>query len=283
LASRRERVAQGLFLAAACVCILFVLLICAFLLVQSFPALVGIGPIRFLAGRKWNPSRRQFGIAPMLVGSLCVTAGAIALGAPVGVCAAAFLARFAGRRLGRALRAAVRLMAGLPSVVYGFWGLTALVPLLRKFFGAGKSILTASLLLGIMILPTIVSISESALRAVPEPYIEGALALGASRERGLFFIQLPAAKSGILAAVVLGVGRAVGETMAVIMVAGNQAAFPKSLRSGVRTLTSNIALEMGYAAGLHREALFATALALFVFILLLNFLLSIWRKGTAHG
>ena len=269
---------RGVFLACACASVLCVALICIFLFANSLPAIGKIGPLQFLLGDKWTPSRELFGIAAMIVGSLCVTAGAILFGVPVGVLCAVYLAKFAGKKTSRALRPAVNLMAGLPSVVYGFWGLVVLTPLMRNLFGAGKSMLTASLLLGVMILPTVVSVSESAIRAVPESYYEGALALGASHERSVFFVVLPAAKSGVLAAIVLGIGRAVGETMAVIMVAGNQAVFPKSIFSGLRTMTANIVLEMGYAQGLHREALIATAAALFVFVLLLNFLLSLLKR-----
>jgi phosphate transport system permease protein len=217
-----------------------------------------------------------YGIAPMILGSVYVTAGAIAAGVPLGILCAVFMARFCPAPLRSVMSPAVTLLAGIPSVVYGFFGLVVMVPVLR-FLGAGngKSMLTASLLLGIMILPTIISVSEAALRAVPPVYYEGALALGASHEEAVFFVQVPAAASGIIAAVVLGIGRSIGETMAVIMVAGNQAVIPQSLFKGARTLTANIVLEMGYAADLHREALIATAAALFVFIMAINLLFTL--------
>ena len=207
----------------------------------------------------------------MIMGSLYITAGAIIVGVPVGIYTAVFMAKFCSGKLYKILKPAVDLLAGIPSVVYGFFGMVVLVPMVRNIFGGnGNSILTASLLLGIMILPTIIGVSESAIRAVPDSYYEGSLALGASHERSVFFTVLPAAKSGILAGVVLGIGRAIGETMAVVMVAGNQARMPMELAKGVRTLTANIVLEMGYATDLHREALIATAVVLFVFILLIN-------------
>lgn len=215
----------------------------------------------------------------MIVGSLYVTAGALLLGVPVGILTAVFLARFCPRPLYKPLKSAVNLMAGIPSVVYGFFGLVVLVPFVRETFGGrGMSVLTASVLLGLMILPTIISVSESALRAVPQSYYEGGLALGASHERSVFRTILPAAKSGIFAGVVLGIGRAVGETMAVMMVAGNQAVIPDGILSGVRTLTTNIVLEMGYSTDLHREALIGTAVVLFVFILIINLSLSLLKR-----
>lgn len=232
-----------------------------------------IGVFDFLLGEKWKPtdSPPSFGILPMILGSIYVTAGAIIIGVPIGILTAVFLARFCPKRAHKILKPAVDLLAGIPSVIYGFFGLVVLVPLVRELFGGpGTSILTASVLLGIMILPTIIGVSESALRAVPNEYYENALALGATHERAVFRVVLPAAKSGILASVVLGIGRAIGETMAVIMVAGNNARIPVDILKGVRTLTSNIVMEMGYAADLHREALIATGVVLFVFILIIN-------------
>ncbi len=274
----KETCLKYVFLLCACVSILCVVLICLFLFANGLPAIAEIGPLNFLLGTRWKPGNDIYGIAPMIVGSLYVTAGAILAGVPLGILTAVYMAKFASRRVNRALWPAISLMAGIPSIIYGFFGLVVLVPLMEALFGGGKSVLTASILLGIMILPTIVNVSESAIRAVPESYYEGALALGASHERSVFFAVLPAAKSGLLAAVVLGIGRAVGETMAVIMVAGNQAVIPDSIFSGVRTMTANIVLEMGYAADLHREALIATAVVLFVFILLINLLLSLLRR-----
>ncbi|MDF2838482.1 MAG: pstC [Evtepia sp.] len=275
----KESIMKYLFLLCACVSILCVLLICLFLFANGLPAIGEIGPLKFLLGTKWKPGNNIFGIAPMILGSLYVTAGAILIGVPLGVLTAVFIARFSSKRMNRVLRPAVSLMAGIPSIIYGFFGLVVLVPLIRILTGGGKSILTTSILLGIMILPTIITVSESAIRAVPNSYYEGSLALGASHERSVFFAVLPAAKSGIFAATVLGIGRAIGETMAVIMVAGNQAVIPESITSGVRTLTANIVLEMGYAADLHREALIATAVVLFVFILLINVILSLLKRG----
>ena len=274
---------HGVFLAAACVCVLCVLLICLFLFVNGLPAIGEIGQLRFLAGTSWRPGEGLYGIAPMILGSLYVTAGAILFGVPLGLLTAVFMASFCGERLHRVASPVISLLAGIPSVVYGFFGLVVMVPAVRMLFGAGgtsgKSMLTASLLLGIMILPTIVGVSETAIRAVPSIYYEGALALGATHERAVFFAVLPAAKSGIMAAVILGVGRSIGETMAVIMVAGNQAVIPGSPLHGLRTMTANIVLEMGYAADLHREALIATSVVLFVFILLINFLFSLAKRG----
>lgn len=267
----KEVFMKGIFLAAASVSILAVMLICVFLFVNGIPAMQEIGFANFLLGQKWKPSNEIFGIFPMILGSCYVTAGAVVLGVPVGILTAVFLAYFCPEKIYPVLKSAVGLLAGIPSVIYGFFGLVVLVPLIRDLFGGkGSSMLAASVLLGIMILPTIIEVVESAIRAVPESYYEGALALGASHERSVFFLVLPAVKSGVLAGIVLGIGRAVGETMAVIMVAGNQARMPAGILKGVRTLTANIVIEMGYAAQLHREALVATAVVLFVFILLIN-------------
>lgn len=267
----KEVFMKGIFLAAASVSILAVMLICVFLFVNGIPAMQEIGFADFLLGQKWKPSNGIFGIFPMILGSCYVTAGAVVLGVPVGILTAVFLAYFCPEKIYPVLKSAVGLLAGIPSVIYGFFGLVVLVPLIRDLFGGkGSSMLAASVLLGIMILPTIIEVVESAIRAVPESYYEGALALGASHERSVFFLVLPAVKSGVLAGIVLGIGRAVGETMAVIMVAGNQARMPAGILKGVRTLTANIVIEMGYAAQLHREALVATAVVLFVFILLIN-------------
>lgn len=262
-----------IFFLTACVSVAAVALICFFMFANGIPAMHKIGFTEFIFGLKWKPELEQFGIFPMIVGSIIVTAGAIILGVPVGIMTAIFMARFCPACFYSVMRHGVNLLAGIPSVVYGFFGLTAIVPVIRTVFGgSGTSILAASIVLAIMILPTIVSVSETSLRAVPSLYFEGSLALGACKERSVFFAELPAAKSGIIAGVILGVGRAVGETMAVIMVAGNQAVLPHGLTKGIRTLTANIVLEMGYAAGLHREALIATAVVLFFFILVINFI-----------
>ncbi len=275
----KEKVMQGVFLIAACVSILAVALICIFLFANGIPAIGKIGVGNFLLGTEWRPLKEIFGIFPMIVDSLYVTAGAILFGVPIGLLCAIFMARFCPKKLYKVLKPLVDLLAGIPSIVYGFFGLMVLVPLMQDLFGgSGKGILTASLLLGIMILPTIISVSESSIRAVPESYYEGALALGATRERSVFAAILPAAKSGILAGVILGVGRAIGETMAVVMIAGNQPILPTSILSGVRTMTANVVLEMGYATGLHREALIATAVVLFVFILIINLCFSLLKR-----
>lgn len=274
---------HGVFLFCACVSILAVLLICVFLFANGIPAMKEIGLFDFLMGRQWKPNNNIYGILPMILGSIYVTAGAILLGVPIGILVAVFMTRFCPKWLYKILKPAVDLLAGIPSVVYGFFGLMVIVPLIRDLFGgSGTSMLAASIVLGIMILPTIISVSESAIRAVPESYYEGSLALGASHERSVFRVVLPAAASGVMAGVILGVGRAIGETMAVIMVAGNQAALPRGLFSGVRTMTANIVLEMGYAADLHREALIATAVVLFVFILIINVSFSVLKRRSEN-
>lgn len=275
----KERVMKAVFLLTACVSVAAVALICVFLFASGVPAIAEIGVFKFIFGTQWKPGNNIFGIFPMIVGSLYVTAGALIIGVPVGILTAVFMARFCPDWLYKIMKPAVNLMSGIPSVVYGFFGLTVLVPFIRNAFGGrGLSVLTASVLLGLMILPTIIGVSESAIRAVPQSYYEGGLALGASHERSIFFTILPAAKSGIFAGVILGVGRAVGETMAIIMVAGNQTVIPKSLTDGVRTLTTNIVMEMGYAADLHLEALIGTAVVLFVFILIINLSFSLVKR-----
>lgn len=270
--TKKETLMAVLFFLTACVSIIAVALICWFLFANGIPAMKEIGLGNFLLGKKWKPGNDLYGILPMILGSIYVTAGAIIVGVPTGVLTAVFMARFCPKKIYRPLKSMIELLAGIPSVVYGFFGLVVIVPFIRNSFssGNGSSILSASLLLGMMILPTIIGVAESALRAVPEQYYEGALALGATQERSVFFVLIPAAKSGLLAGVVLGIGRAIGETMAVIMVAGNWAVIPDSLLDGVRTMTANIVLEMGYATDLHREALIATGVVLFVFILIIN-------------
>lgn len=270
---------HGVFLFSACASILAVALICIFLFANGIPAMAKIGLFDFIGGSQWRPGNNVYGILPMILGSIYVTAGAIIIGVPIGILVAIFMTRFCPDKLYKILKPAVDLLAGIPSVVYGFFGLMVIVPLIRDLFGgSGTSMLAASIVLGIMILPTIISVSESALRAVPESYYEGSLALGASHERSVFKVVLPAATSGVMAGVILGVGRAIGETMAVIMVAGNQAIIPRGLLTGIRTMTANIVLEMGYAADLHREALIATAVVLFVFILIINLSFSILKR-----
>jgi phosphate transport system permease protein len=284
----KERVMRWVFAAAACVCIAAVVLICVFLFANGIPFFKKYDLFAFISGTKWSPDIYEtgdglYGILPMIVGSVYVTGGALLIGGPIGILAGVYMARFCPGKVLKVVQPMVALMAGIPSVVYGFFGITNLVPMVRNFFGGtGFSILTASLLLGIMILPTIMQLTYSSVKAVPEHYYEGSLALGATDERSVFRVMIPAAKSGIMAAVVLGIGRAIGETMAVVMVAGNQARMPKGLLNGIRTLTSNIVTEMGYAAGMHREALIATGVVLFVFILLINTLFAVLKqKGEA--
>lgn len=274
-----EKLIKLLFQLAACVSIAMVLLICVFLFANGLPAIKEIGVIDFLFGREWKPGNGRFGIFPMIVGSIYVTLGAILVGVPIGILTAVFMAKFCDNGWYKILKPAINLLAGIPSIIYGFFGLWVLVPFMRDtFVGSGKNILTASILLGIMILPTIINISETSLRAVPESYYQGAVALGETHEKSIFRVVLPAAKSGILAGVILGIGRAIGETMALIMVAGNQKIVPQSVFDGVRTLTGNIVLEMGYATDLHRDALIATAVVLFVFILVINLTFSILKS-----
>ena len=270
----KEQIMQVVFLLTACVSIAAVVLICVYLLGSGIPTIFEIGLSNFF-GTVWKPSKNLFGILPMIVGSIYVTAGAIIIGVPIGLLCAIYLSRFCPKAIYRILKPAVELMAGIPSIVYGFFGLMVIVPVIQRLTGtSGKSLLTASILLGIMILPTIISVAESSLNAVPNSYYEGSLALGATHERSVF----SAAKSGVMSGVILGVGRAIGETMAVIMIAGNQAIMPSGLLKGLRTMTANIVLEMGYASGLHREALIATGVVLFVFILIINTCFSLLKR-----
>ena len=275
----QEVIMQQVFRAAACASIALVAMICIFLFANGVPTIGKIGVSDFILGQKWRPNNDIFGILPMILGSVYVTLGAIIVGVPIGILTATFMAHFCPKGAYRLLKPAVELLAGIPSVIYGFFGLVVLVPFIRdNFGGTGSSMLTASLLLGMMILPTLISVAEASLRAVPTSYYEGALALGAGQVRSVFYTVVPAAKSGIMAAIILGIGRAIGETMAVIMVAGNQARMPQDLLEGVRTMTTNIVIEMGYAADLHRDALIATAVVLFIFIMLINLTFS-YLKG----
>lgn len=279
-----ESLAKVLFGVAAGVSILAVTLICVFLFANGLPAIGQIGLDKFLLGTEWRPANEVFGIFPMIVGSICVTLGALVLGVPIGLLCAIYLSKFASKRAIKVLMPGVQLLAGIPSVVYGFFGLVVIVPWLRGVFHVqGMSILAASIVLGIMVLPTIITTAKNSIDAVPESYYEGSLALGADHERSVFKIMVPAAISGIMSGVVLGLGRAIGETMAVVMVAGNQVQLLASVLSGVRTLTTNIVLEMGYAADLHREALIATAVVLFVFILLINLVFSIMKARSSKN
>ena len=286
----KETIMKYVFLVCACASILAVILICAFLFANGVPTIGKIGVFNFLLGETWKPGNDLYGILPFILGSIYVTAGAIIIGVPIGLLTAIFMARFCPKSIYRFMKPAVDLLAGIPSVVYGFFGMVVLVPFVRNFFGQtlgfggnGSSMFTASVMLGIMILPTIISVGESSIRAVPNSYYEGSLALGATHERSVFCTIVPAAKSGIMAGIILGIGRAIGETMAVIMIAGNQPRMPKGIFEGVRTLTSNIVMEMGYATDLHREALIATAVVLFVFILIINLLFSLVKRRSANG
>lgn len=270
-----------LFLLCACISILAVGLICWFMFKNGLPAITKIGLGDFILGESWKPldDNAQYGILSMILGSLYVTAGAIIIGVPIGLLTAIFMARFCPAWLYKILKPPINLLAGIPSIVYGFFGMCVIVPFVRDYIGGdGNSILTASILLGMMILPTVESLSETSIKAVSQSYYEGALALGATHERAVSTVIVPAAKSGVLSSIILGIGRAIGETMAVIMVAGNQPRIPDNLLKGVRTLTANIVTEMSYATGLHYDALIATGVVLFVFILLLNTSLSLVTK-----
>lgn len=280
----KELIAKILFMIAAAISVAAVVVICVFIFGNGVPAIAEIGVFDFLFGTTWRPSNEIFGIGTMIVGSLYVMAGALVIGVPLGILCAIFLANFGSNRVAKVAKAGVQLLAGIPSVVYGFFGLVVLVPFIRaNLGGTGQSVLCASIVLGIMILPTIITLSESALKAVPQTYYEGALALGADHERSVMRVVLPAAVSGIMASIILSIGRAIGETMAVIMVAGNQVQLPGAITEGVRTMTANIVLEMGYAADLHRGALIGTACVLFVFILIINFCFSAIKRRNKNG
>ena len=272
------------FFVCALASIAAVVLICLFLFANGIPATKEIGLLNFLTGAKWKPGNDIYGILPMILGSIYITAGAVGIGVPVGLLTAIFMAFYCPKKLYGLLKPCTELLAGIPSIVYGFFGMVVIVPCIRTVAAlfdvdiSGSSILAASVLLGIMILPTVIGVSEAALRAVPSAYYEGAVAMGARHERAIFTVMLPAAKSGVLAGVVLGIGRAIGETMAVIMVAGNQPRLTGNMLKGIRTMTANIVIEMGYATGLHREALIATGVVLFVFILIINLTFSILKR-----
>ncbi|MGO4994228.1 phosphate ABC transporter permease subunit PstC [Jeotgalibaca porci] len=278
-----EHFMKGIFIASASISVISIIVIFYFIFEGGVPFMLDYGIGKFLFGSVWTPSNStpQYGILPMIVGSIVITIGAIIIGVPTGVFTSVFMARFCPPKLYKFLKPAINMMAAIPSIVYGFFALRVVVPLMKSWVGGtGMNILTASILLGIMVLPTIIGMSEASLRAVPKSYYEGSVALGATHERSVLRVVVPAAKSGIISAVILGVGRAIGETMAVILVAGNQPRIPSSLTQGVRTMTTNIVLEMAYAAGQHREALIATAVVLFIFIIIINGAFSIVkRKG----
>lgn len=267
----KEKLSGRIFFLLALSSISSLALITAFIIIQGAPIIAKIGVFNFIFGMEWAPSQGKFGIFPMIVGSLSVTLGAIIMGVPIAICCSIFLSEFAPPMLRNIFRPAIQLLAGIPSVVYGFWGLIFVVPAIRNYMGGpGLSILAGSVILAIMILPTVISISEVSILALPDQYKQGALALGMTQWQAIRSVLLPAAKSGIVAAVILGIGRAIGETMAVIMVLGNAVAMPSSVLDPVRTLTTNIGIEMGYAAGDHRQALFATGIVLFIIIMILN-------------
>ncbi len=266
-----EKGMRALFFICACISVAAVVLICVFIFSNGVPAIKEIGFKNFILGRSWKPKQNLYGIFPMIVASVYVTAGAIIIGGPIGILTAIFLAYYCPKGVYRIVKPMINLLASVPSIIYGFFFLVAVVPVMQKLTGTGgKGMLTASILLGLMILPTIINTSEASLNAVPSQYLEGALALGATKEHSIFKTVLPAAVSGVLSGVILGIGRAIGETMAVIMIIGNQPVLPSSLVSGVRTLTGNIVIEMAYASGLHRGALIGTAVVLFVFVLIIN-------------
>ncbi|WP_428911070.1 phosphate ABC transporter permease subunit PstC [Niallia sp. Krafla_26] len=279
-----EKFSGKIFLLCALLSVICLALIVGFVFYKGVRPFVveGYSFIDFLFGVDWVPSEDKFGIFPMIVASIFATIGALIIGVPVGLFTAIFIAEIAPKRLAKIISPAVQLLAGIPSVLYGVFGLAIIVPFLQNNLGLakGQSLLAVILVLAIMMLPSIVTVSETAIRAVPKTYREGSLALGSSEIRTIFRVVVPAAKSGIMTAIVLGMGRAIGETMAVILVAGNSLIIPTSLTDSIRPLTTNIALEMGYAAGTHQEMLFATGIILFSFILLLNFVLA---KISAKG
>lgn len=278
-----ETLMKYVFILCASISIISIILIFYFIFQGGVPFMIQEGLGKFLLGKVWRPtaSNPQFGIFPMILGSLVVTLGAVIIGVPIGILTSIFMAFFCPDKLYRFAKPAINLMAAIPSIVYGFFALQILVPISRSIFGGtGMNVITASVLLGIMILPTIIGLSESSLRSIPNVYYQGSIGLGATHERSIMSVVVPAARSGLVSAVILGIGRAIGETMAVILVTGNQPIIPSNLTKGVRTLTTNIVLEMGYASGRHQEALIATAVVLFIFILIIN---SIFMYVKAKG
>lgn len=274
-----EKIMAVIFAIAASVSVISVILICYFLFSNGIGAMADIGFTNFIFGKEWRPGNDIYGIFPMILGTFYITGGSLVIGIPLGLLMAVFLSRYCPKKIYGLVNSLVELLAGIPSIIYGFFGMVVLVPFVKNnFAGNGNSIFTAAILLGIMILPTIISVSKAALMAVPESYYEGAVALGATKEISIFKVMIPAAKSGITAAIALGIGRAMGETMAVMMIAGNQPRIPGSVFEGVRTLTINIVLEMGYATDLHKEALIATGVVLFVLILIINLFVSFFKR-----
>jgi len=278
----QEKIIEKTLLFVALSSIMILGLITFFIFEQGLPLIWKIGPRAFILGERWVPSQGSFGILPMIVSSFWVTIGALALGIPLGLACAIFLCEWSPPSVGIVLRPAIQLLAAIPSVIYGFWGLIVLVPLVRNYLGGpGLSILSGSLILGFMILPTIISISEDSLNALPSSYKQGALALGATHWQAIWRVLIPAARSGIVTSIILGMGRAVGETMAMIMILGNAVKMPTSFLDSARTLTTNIGIEMGYASGDHRQALFATGVVLFIIIMLLNSLAIFFSRRRA--
>ena len=279
-AAAREILMRILFAVAAAVFIVVVLIICVYLFVSAVPTISEIGWIDFLFGDRWLPSSGYYGVGTLVVGTACATAGALVVGVPLGLLVAVFMAFYCPKPLYSFLKPLTNILAGIPSIVYGYFGLQLIVPMVQQMFHAasGTTLLTTAIVLGIMIMPTIISITENSLRAVPKSYYEGTIALGATKERAIFRTMFPAAKSGVMTSIILGLGRAFGETAAVVFICGNSAQFPTSLLDPIRTLSSNIALEMGYARHLHREALIACAVVLFVFILLITLLVMLLRR-----
>ena len=279
-AAVREILMRILFAVAAAVFIVVVLVICVYLFVSAVPTISEIGWIDFLFGDRWLPSSGYYGVGTLVVGTACATAGALVVGVPLGLLVAVFMAFYCPKPLYSFLKPLTNILAGIPSIVYGYFGLQLIVPMIQQMFHAasGTTLLTTAIVLGIMIMPTIISITENSLRAVPKSYYEGTIALGATKERAIFRTMFPAAKSGVMTSIILGLGRAFGETAAVVFICGNSAQFPTSLLDPIRTLSSNIALEMGYARHLHREALIACAVVLFVFILLITLLVMLLRR-----
>lgn len=267
------------FLASALISILSLIVIAVFVFMKGLPAIYEIGFFNFIFGKLWRPSSNDFGIFPMIAGSIYATMGALTIGVPIGIMTSIFISEIASESIRKVIIPLIELLAGIPSVIFGFFGLVIIVPMIdSNFGGGGNSLLAAMIILGVMILPTVINISEVSLRAVPNEYRENSLALGASQMQTIFNVVVPAARSGILTAVILGVGRAIGETMAVILVAGNSPIMPSSILDRFRSMTANIAIEMGYAFGLHQEALFATGVILFAFIMGLNIVLSFFIK-----
>jgi phosphate transport system permease protein len=267
----QEKIIEKTLLLIAFSSIFILALITFFIFEEGIPLILKVGPKLFLLGEKWIPSKGLFGIFPMIVSSFWVTFGALLLGIPLGLACTIFLSELVPPSVGTLFRPAIQLLAAIPSVIYGFWGLVVLVPLIRNHLGGpGLSILAGSLVLSFMILPTIITISEDALKALPPSYKAGALALGATHWQTIWRVLIPAARSGIVASVILGMGRAIGETMAMIMILGNAVKMPASFLDSARTLTTNIGIEMGYASGDHRQALFATGIVLFLIIMALN-------------